>query len=134
MPLFIWKPSYNLHIPEIDNDHRYLVGIINELYEAMKEGHGHELINLVIDRLLDYVDRHFQTEESFMRINHYPALESHELEHRRFCEQLREMDRQRRMGNKPSTIELMTFLCDWLRNHITATDKEFGQYLKWSRK
>jgi hemerythrin len=41
-----------------------------------------------------------------------------------------EMDLQRRLGNSPSTIQLMTFLCEWLRDHVTTVDKELGSYLK----
>jgi len=130
MPLFIWKPSYETGIPEIDHDHRQLVGIINELYEAMKQGHGYELVNNTIDRLLDYVARHFQNEESFMRVNRYPKLEEHEEKHRGFQATIMEMDLQRRLGNSPSTIQLMTFLCEWLRDHVTTVDKELGSYLK----
>ena len=133
MPLFLWKPSYELGIPEIDHDHRQLVGIINELYEAMKQGHGYEIVNHTIDRLLDYVAQHFQNEESFMRVNNYPKQEEHEEEHRGFQELILEMDRQRRLGNATSTIEMMAFLRDWLRDHVTTADKEFGNYLKKSK-
>lgn len=130
MPLFLWKPSYELGIPEIDHDHRQLVGIINELYEEMKQGHGHDILNQTIDRLLDYVNEHFENEESSMRVNRYPQFDEHVKEHQAFRERIVEMDQQRRLGSKQSTIELMTFLCDWLRDHVTTVDKEFGSYLK----
>lgn len=128
MPLFLWKPSYELRIPEIDIEHRYLVGIINELYEKMKDGRGYELVDQLVDRLIEYAEKHFATEESFMRSSHYPGREEHEREHRRLREQLLEMERRRRDVGDLSTIELMTFLCDWLRAHITTIDKEFGRY------
>jgi hemerythrin-like metal-binding protein len=130
MPLFIWKPSYEVGVPEIDHDHRILVGMINELYEAMKEGRGYELINQTMDRLIDYVARHFETEESFMRVGGYPKQDEHAQEHRRFSDMLREMDLRRREGHSPTTIELMTFLCDWLRDHVTNVDKELGTFIK----
>lgn len=130
MPLFIWKPSYELAIPEIDLDHRRLVGIINELYEAMKDGRGHLLLNQIIDRLLDYIQQHFEAEESFMRASLYPELEAHRQEHLRLREELLEMDRLRRAGDKPTAGELLTFLCAWMRTHISETDKAFGGYLK----
>ena len=128
MPLFIWKPSYEVGITEIDHDHRMLVGMINELYEAMKEGRGYELINQTMDQLLDYVARHFATEESFMRASGYPALEHHEEEHRRFTAMLIEMEQRRRQGHSPSSVEMMTFLCDWLRDHVTSVDKDLGKF------
>jgi hemerythrin-like metal-binding protein len=133
MPLFIWKPSYETGIAEIDHDHRLLVGIINELYEAMKSGHGYEILTQTIDRLVDYANRHFETEESFMRISHYPQQAAHEQEHRLLRQKVEEMERQRRANKGPSAVELLTFLCDWLRDHVTTADKELGVYLKKTR-
>ena len=133
MPLFLWKPSYETGIVEIDHDHRQLVGIINELYEAMKLGHGYEILTQTIDRLVDYVNRHFETEESFMRISQYPQQQAHEKEHRLLQQKVEEMERQRRASKGPSAVELLTFLCDWLRDHVTTADKELGVYLKKTR-
>lgn len=133
MPLFIWKPSYELGIPEIDLDHRLLVGMINELYEAMKQGQGYELMNEILDRLIDYVGRHFSNEEGFMRAAHYPGILDHEREHQQFRASVLEMDMRRRAGNLPPSIELLTYLGDWLKNHVTTTDKELGRYLKRAR-
>lgn len=130
MPLFIWKPSYNLGIAEIDLDHRQLVGIINELYEAMKEGRGRDLINQTVDRLIDYVGEHFDREESIMRAAGFPDLSNHESAHQGFRAAVLEMDMRRRTGGGPSAIELLTYLSDWLRDHLTSTDKELGRYLK----
>ena len=130
MPLFMWRPSYETGIPEIDHDHRELVGIINELYEGIKEGQGREAVNQSIDRLLDYVNRHFQTEESFMRVSAYPRQEAHEQEHRLLQQKVAEMERLRRAGHPQSAVDLLTFLCDWLRDHVVTVDKELGRFLK----
>ena len=130
MPLFIWKPSYDLGIPEIDHDHRLLVGMINELYEAMKQGQGYELMNELLNRLIDYVGKHFETEEGFMRAGNYPGILEHEKEHQQFRANILGMDMRRRAGNAPPSIELLTYLRDWLGNHVTTTDKELGRYLK----
>ena len=130
MPLFIWKPSYNLGVAEIDLDHRQLVGIINELYEAMKEGRGRDVINQTVDRLIDYIGEHFDREESIMRAAGFPNLGRHEREHQGFRAAVLEMDVRRRAGCGPSAIELLTYLSDWLRDHVTSTDRELGRYLK----
>lgn len=129
MPLFIWKPSYDTGIPEIDYDHRQLVGVINELYEAMTQNHGHEIVNQTLDRLLEYAQRHFDAEESFMRAGKYPHIAAHENEHQRFCDEVAAMDARRRAGKQPLSTEMMNFLCEWLRNHVTTTDKEMGRFL-----
>jgi hemerythrin-like metal-binding protein len=130
MPLFIWKPSYDTGIPEIDYDHRQLVGLVNELYEAMTQQHGYEIVNQTLDRLQEYARRHFVTEESFMRAGKYPQIADHEGEHQRFRDELAAMDARRRVGKQPPSTEMMNFLCEWLRTHVTTSDKEMGRYLK----
>jgi hemerythrin-like metal-binding protein len=129
MPLFIWKPSYDTGIPEIDYDHRQLVGLINELYEAMTQNHGYEIVNRILDRLLEYAQHHFATEESFMRAGKYPQIATHEGEHQRFCDEVAAMDAGRRAGKQPLSTEMMSFLCEWLRDHVTTSDKEMGRFL-----
>ncbi|NJC87433.1 MAG: bacteriohemerythrin [Desulfuromonas sp.] len=130
MPLFIWKPSYEMGVPEIDLEHRQLVGTINELFEAMKTGQGREIMDQILDRLIDYAEKHFDNEESFMRAANYPGMPSHEQEHQRFRAHVLEMDMSRRAGKFPPSIELLTYLSDWLREHVTTADKEMGRHLK----
>jgi hemerythrin len=130
MSLFLWKPSYELGIPEIDADHRQLVSMINDLYTAIKAGHGAVFRGQTIDGLLDYVRRHFETEESFMRACRYPLLADHQQAHRIFQEELVAMDQSRRTGSSPSAIDLLTFLCNWMRDHVTTVDRELGVYLR----
>ena len=130
MPLFIWKSAYEIKIPEIDLDHRHLVGLINDLYEQMKTGHGYELIDEVIDQLIDYVGSHFDREEGFMRAGSYPAMTDHLAEHERFRAHILEMDARRRSGVSPTAIELLNYLSDWLRDHVSTADKKMGQYLR----
>ncbi len=132
MPLFIWKPSYELNVPEIDVQHRQLVGMINELYEAMKNGRGHEVVEHILTDLQSYIQQHFETEERYMKRHKYPDLEKHKLEHRKLENQVIELNRLRQDDHKISTPELMSFLCNWLRDHLAGTDKEFGEYLKKS--
>lgn len=130
MPLFIWKRSYETGVPEIDLDHRQLVGVINELYEAMKLGQGHDLASQTVDRLLEYVRNHFANEEGFMRAHAYPGLAEHEQAHRELTAKVRELDARRRSGSALPVAEMLTILCDWLKNHILVEDKKAGSFLK----
>ena len=130
MPLFIWKPSYEVGVPEVDHDHRQMVGLINELYEAMKIGHGYELISHHIDQLLLYAVEHFATEEGFMRASSYPYLEAHRQEHQEFRDKVDEMDQLRRQGRQLPSTEMLSFLRNWLQTHILESDKDFGLFIK----
>ena len=133
MPLFAWKRSYEIGVNEIDMQHRQLVGMINELFEAMKANHGQRTLNEILDRLLAYVGEHFQTEERFMQRHGYPGFEDHALEHLKLSSRVQELLDRRKAGERVATPELFNFLCDWLKEHIRVRDKAFGEYLKHSR-
>lgn len=130
MPLFIWKPSYEIGVNAIDMQHRQLVGMINELYEAMKVGHGQDAVVHVLHELVDYVQLHFNTEEEIMRDHYYPGLEEHVLEHLELTRHVMDFAEEQRTGQRIKTIDLMNFLRDWLTEHITVRDKKFGEFLQ----
>ena len=81
MPLFLWKKSYEIGIAENDTQHRNLVGIINELSDAMITKKGYIVVPHILEKLEDYIQSHFTTEEEIMRDTKYPALDEHCQEH-----------------------------------------------------
>jgi hemerythrin len=44
--LFVWDDNYRTGVDEIDHDHKGLVNLINDLYEAMQDGSGGALLLL----------------------------------------------------------------------------------------
>ena len=52
--LFVWDQSYDTGIEEIDRDHRGLVKLINDLYEAMQDGSGGALLLPIFSALKHY--------------------------------------------------------------------------------
>ena len=130
MPLFIWKKSYEIGVNEIDMQHRQLVGMINELFEAMKAGEGSTVVDEVLDKLVDYAQMHFSTEERYMQTHYYPDLEEHERLHLGLTKHVVEFRAKQRAGKAIKTPDLMNFLRDWLVEHISVEDKKFGKFLK----
>jgi hemerythrin len=68
-----------------------------------------------------------------MRVNNYPQRETHENEHRLLQRKVLKMKEEQYAGAGPRASELLTFLCDWLLDHVTTADKELGVYLKRTR-
>jgi hemerythrin len=130
MPLFLWKKSYELKIPEIDMQHRRLVGLINELSDAMMIRKGQRTIPHILDELAEYVVLHFASEEKVMKEFNYPGIDEHVREHREFTKRvtvyMQLYDQDRELNPK----ELLDFLCDWLRNHITVNDKAIAKHIR----
>lgn len=128
--LFLWRKSYEIGVAEIDMQHRRLVGMINELSDAMMERRGQRAVKHVLAELKDFIVEHFETEESVMEKSGYPDLPQHRIKHVELTRQVLEFREKARGDQQLEASELLDFLCDWLRNHMMVFDKEVGKYLK----
>jgi len=124
-----WKDEYNVGIDSIDQQHRKLVNLINQLQTAVDYSTGEEFEREALDELVDYTKTHFGYEEGMMEKYGYPDFEPHKAQHRKMIAKVEEVlaeyeqDHDRAMGNA------VTFLKNWLINHINGTDKQYSSYL-----
>ena len=129
MTLFLWKKSYDIGVPEVDAQHRRLVGMINELSDAMLDQHGQRTVPHILAELMDYIQLHFETEESYMQENGYPWIHQHKQMHIELTRKVLEFRENARSGQEVKAKELLDFLCSWLKNHIMVDDKAFGRFI-----
>ncbi len=109
---------------EVDNQHKRLISILNELYVAMKSGKSEEIIDKILNELHSYTIYHFSTEERYMKKYGYPKFVEHKGQHDNFAARIKDFMKRRARGEATLSIELMNFLKDWLINHIITKDKE----------
>lgn len=125
----VWKDIYNIGVPQIDEQHKKLIEIINELYDAQKKGQGQLVIGSILDRLVDYTIMHFSDEEGLFLNSAYPNADNHKKEHLSFTEKIMEFKNDQRSGNIILSLKTIDYLKDWTINHILGTDKEYTDYL-----
>jgi hemerythrin len=128
MALLAWNDSYSVKVKEIDDQHRKLIDMINELHDAMKVGKGKEVIGKVLTALTDYTRRHFSAEENLMKLHGYPAYEEHKKSHNQLVVQVADIQKKYSDGGVLSQ-EVLAFLKDWLINHIKGMDQKYGPHL-----
>ncbi len=125
-PLVIWdNNTFATGIEEIDSQHKILVGYINDLAWAIDNKQDKQLMSALFDKLCDYTQFHFQTEEAYiLALNKNDCL-LHQLQHKHFIE---ELNRIIALGETIKiSEELLYFLTDWLLHHIQIEDKKFFQ-------
>jgi hemerythrin len=111
MPLMTWTPKLSVGVAVLDEDHKKLVGMVNELYDAMQAGHGKESLGPILGRLVDYTVPHKQ-------------------QHDALTHQVLEVQRKYAAGAAATvSLEVMHFLRDWLINHIQGTDQKYRAHL-----
>jgi hemerythrin len=124
-----WKAIYSVHIAEIDEQHKKLIGMINELHDAMKEGRGSAVISLVLKEMIAYAASHFATEEDYMSRFAFQGYAVHKAEHGAFTAKVLDFQREYSRGSISLTFDVMDFLEDWLVKHIQGTDKQYALFL-----
>jgi hemerythrin len=124
MSLIEWNEDLSVNVLEIDREHQLLVGMINELNDAMRWGRG----KVVIGNIISYAGSHFRTEEEYFDKFGYPLASSHKKEHSDFVAKVSEFRSGFESGKLGLTIEVLFFLSNWLKNHIEGSDKRYGSF------
>ena len=130
MPLMEWTEKLSVGIPSIDAQHKKLLAMANELYDAMKAGHGKELLNKTLDGLINYTVTHFNYEEKLFGQTAYPDAGPHKKQHEDLKKQVLAIQEKMKGGvSYGHSMEVMQFLKNWLTNHIMVVDKAYGPHL-----
>lgn len=130
-----WEERFKTGYKRIDNQHKELVNIINDLYETGVKGDiGDEEIQKsfkeIIKRTIDYATYHFAYEEKIMKAINYSESKGHISKHRSFSLKIVDEVSKYEQGDNLVIKDFITFLKDWLLNHIVLEDKKFISELK----
>lgn len=132
MNVLIWSEDYSVGIPAIDNEHKFLASLLNDMNRALDTDKSVQIqmVNDALNNLSNCIHRHFESEENFLLLNHYPKYEKHKAEHIDLFAQL-DLFKKSFKDNKHSFSEgNLLFLQDWLVRHIILHDCEFGLYFR----
>jgi len=119
-------------VKSCDAAHQKLFYLMNTLHEAMKSGQGRTLVAGIVHELERYTQTHFLAEEALLQRAQYPNLKDHRLEHREFVAQVKQFKDDLEVDGTANSIAVLTFLKDWLANHIKKTDKRYSGHLNSS--
>jgi hemerythrin len=130
MPLFEWNDKFSVEVKKYDEQHKNLIKILNDLYDAMKIGKSTVVMSEIFDSLLDYTKYHFNDEEESLKKYNYEEYTLHKAEHDNLT--VKVLDYKKKFENKEIliSVELLNFLKDWLTNHIMKTDRKYGNFFK----
>ncbi len=129
----VWKDEYSVGVEEMDNDHKKLLNLINQLQTAVHYYTGQEFEQKALDELVDYTKTHFKKEEKLMEDNGYADLEAHKKQHEMFIAKINGFLVQYNQNSEVTVVDTLKFLKDWLIKHINGTDKEYGKVLNEKR-
>jgi len=124
-----WNDGMSVGVQVIDQQHRQLLTLINELHDAMTQGRGSTVLRQIVDGLIEYTRVHFTTEEGYFEICDYPDCAAHKQQHRYFVAKVTDFKQGFDEGRLMLTLDVMSFLGDWLVEHIQGSDASYAPFL-----
>jgi len=124
-----WKDAYSMGEEDIDNQHKGLFNLSNEIYDLVEAGvDDNEHFRELFMALNDYGIEHFIYEEMYMEKEGYPSLQEHIQQHLNFSNQLKELC----VGiDKETHIkDIGDFVTTWLVKHVLEEDMNYKKYIE----
>lgn len=133
MPI-IWRNGMSVGNDVIDHDHHFMVNFLNTIELLLQTPENKEMLLEVFDQLHEYSINHFRREESIQRKIEYPKSIHHRNEHSSLLEKLEKLQSDIKNLNSNEELEekadeIITFLRNWLINHVLDEDMQLKPYL-----
>ncbi len=125
MAFINWSDAYSVQIEEIDNQHKKLIDLINELFDSMQKGQSNKVIGRILNDLVNYTVFHFKNEETYFDRFNYEETEEHKAKHKRLVDKVVKIKSDFESGKISVSTDLLKFLKRWLFEHILETDKKY---------
>lgn len=134
MSHFKWNADYSVGDETIDQQHKQLLAILNDLVDEIERTEETTSADArkIFDRLAAYVTEHFEYEERLIAAAGFPetSLAEHRKEHNVLLQKVQDFEHVFDNGAHTALVEMMPFLYgDWLIHHICGTDKDYAPYL-----
>ncbi len=118
-----WSDDLSVGVPAMDQHHKKLIDLINQLHEAMRSGKGREGVGIALEELAKYVEYHFGAEEKLMKQHRCSGLHEQQEAHGQLIEKVNALRKDFASGQQGLGVEVLNLLKDWLVNHIQKKDK-----------
>lgn len=122
-----WKEEYTVGIKEIDDQHRYFISLLNDLYNAVCSNKGRQELQDLFQKLSDYAEMHFATEEKYFNEFKYEGSEEHMLKHQEMRNEIEKIRKQKGGNEIDYYGNIVYFLRDWLEDHFEKMDQEYEE-------
>jgi hemerythrin-like metal-binding protein len=121
-----WDESLSVGIAVIDEHHRYLFDLVNDLIDVVANKMGARELVRVLKALGEYALIHFQAEERMMQQCAYPRLDIQIQQHQYFLKQMKEFNEELHKNPLIAQFEILIYLRDWLVAHIRDEDTQLS--------
>lgn len=130
---FRWDAHFETGLADVDQQHQYLVDLINHFGELLTQtAHvSQDSLEAVLKELTAYSQYHFSEEHDLMRRAGIDArhFEMHLQVHENFLQEVTRLG-QAVLQNSDTAESLLKFLIYWLASHILGTDQSMARQIR----
>jgi hemerythrin len=134
--IVVWGEKYATGIKMIDQQHRELVDLTNNLFHACLEGAqtANPAFMEAMHRMVEYVRFHFGVENGLLERIKFPGAIEHKKLHDTLIKQILEAAAKFKEGQKFVPNHFVRTLKDWVFGHIAIHDKFYAAYAEEQKK
>jgi hemerythrin len=130
MSLITWSEEISVGVSALDDEHKRVVEMLNDLYDALREDKGQEVIGDILASLEAYAAMHFKHEEDLFKETAFPHIDEHIKEHQSAMSRIHDFQTKLREGVSLELChELFQFLTNWFLDHVMGTDRQYTAHL-----
>ncbi len=124
-------PSFLLESSALDEDHKQLAGIVNQITEALDQGRAETCEDLVT-HFIKSTKIHFAKEEALLAQIGYPNVKKHQGHHKNLNTKMEHMLEFAKMApeNELARDSLRRELVFFLMDDVITTDLEFKTFIE----
>jgi hemerythrin-like metal-binding protein len=123
-----WEESISVGVPQLDEDHKKLIGILNYVDAHQDDGVESEAISLVMEQIREFASSHFRHEEEYMLSIDYPEYDAHKKLHKQFREKTAALCLDIMDHKKTAPKDIYHFLRNWMIEHMLHVDKRLQAF------
>jgi len=131
--MFQWSDAYLVNIPIIDQQHKKLFEIGNDIHKLIIESEKLETYDEIeqeIEKLIDYTQFHFKHEERLLKEYNYVNYEGHVKEHEKFMDFLNAINIETIQHHQQEYVDvLLKFVAQWIFKHMMHADFNYSDLL-----
>ncbi|MGA3370616.1 MAG: bacteriohemerythrin [Terracidiphilus sp.] len=128
MALMTWSSKYSVGIEALDNQHKAMMNILNELHAASMKGKASEVAGPLLHKLESLANEHFSAEERLMESTGFSGLAGHRVQHREMAGKIAEFIARHEEGDTTVYAQLLYFIRDYQTRHMQTEDSKYGPW------
>ena len=126
-----WNDGMSVGIPEIDEDHKRFISLIDELNLSIAERMKATEIKRRLQHVIEDANQHFEQEEKFFRERQYPNAEIHARSHNNVRNTLKKIQESfMPYGLEAEWLDAALVIKQILISHILTEDMQYANYFK----